>query len=118
MLPNIYNKKVGRHAKSRSGRGPMITTPGLALSAVQLNERIINGTAQVVEKQPIYEAFYDIDNPNPLRRPDIDLVDVKAHSDYLSQHYEQMQKHYDDLVKKAKEAQKVKDASATQQNAV
>lgn len=95
---------------------PSITKPNLAMSMRNVVEKYVKGTLMINEKKPIYEPFYTEDNPNPLRRPDVDLTDIAKHTDYLKGQYEQMCSQHAQLQKtasqvKAKEA--VTEPSAT-----
>ena len=105
MLPHIYRKKFPSRSSIEVNEYQSQTVPGLAMSVIRLAERIMQGTAVVNEKQPVYEPYYDIDNPNPLRSPNVDLVDVQAHSNYLKTTYEQMKNNYQTMVAEAQKAQ-------------
>ena len=76
--------------------------PGLALNGKQLEEMALTGRVQVPLKQAMYEDAYDIDNPNPLRRPNADITDAYEYSDSLAKQYSEAVEQYNGLVEKAK----------------
>lgn len=75
-------------------------TPGLALNGKQLEEMALTGRVATTIKQPIFEKGYDIDNPNPMRAPNVDIVDARNYSNKLADDMEQAVNQYNNLVKK------------------
>ncbi len=91
MHPNIYKEFYPeRRNICELVTQPSCTKPGLAMSMRTVVEKYVKGTLQLKEKTPIYEPYYDENNPNPLRKPNVDLTDIAAHSNYLKSQYEQM----------------------------
>lgn len=62
----------------------------------------MTGKVSVPEKQGIYEKGYTVDNPNPMRAPNVDIIDARKYTESLYESYENAVKDYQATVKKAK----------------
>lgn len=99
MHPRKYKEFYPNRDNYEVTTQPSITKPNLAMSMRNVVEKYVKGTLMINEKKPIYEPFYTDDNPNPLRRPDVDLTDIARHTDYLKSQYEQMCSQHAQLTK-------------------
>lgn len=92
-------KHVHEFKKTRSS-----TVQNLAVPLRKMVGMILAGQMQSQEKTAINEPFYTLDNPNPLRRPDVDLIDIYNHGKMLSDRYQQAIKEYNSLIKSYNDA--------------
>lgn len=76
---------------------------GQALKTSQLRTLAMTGKVAVPEKQGLYEKGYNVDNPNPMRAPNVDIIDARKYTESLYESYENAVKDYSRLVKKAKD---------------
>lgn len=78
------------------------TIPDLAMSPRKLVDRYMRGQLDGLERQAIYEPYYTIDSPNPVRKPDADLIDLYEHGQLLRDTYADMVKRAKALLKSSK----------------
>lgn len=76
------------------------TVQGCALSMVKMIDRYLKGQVTGIEKSPLYEPsdIVNIDNPNPLRKPNVDLTDIyNVRKFYKSRVLEMKEKLHSDM---------------------
>ena len=83
-------------------------TPGLALNSRQLVEMALTGRVSVQTKQGVYESSYNIDEPNPMRAPNVDISDAHKYSNQLADDMEKAVKKYNNLKEQLKNANTAK----------
>lgn len=81
---------------------PSLTVPGMALSLDEIMQKFATNQPLTIGKNPIYEENPNIDEPDLLRKPGIDITDIETEVSTLTK---KLQKQAI-AVKKAKEEAK------------
>lgn len=74
--PSTYEAKINGFVEVNDQ--PSETIPDQSLTIKQILQRFTAGTLPPIQKETYYEENPDIDDPDPMYRPDFDFVDWEA----------------------------------------
>lgn len=74
--PSTYEAEVNGFVEVNNE--PSETIPDQSLTIKEILQRFKAGTLPPIQKETYFEDDPDIDNPDPMYRPDFDLVDWEA----------------------------------------